>query len=172
MEVSKFLHKAKKGDDEAFYELMQIHKVRLLKVAYSYLRNEEDALEALQEVTFRAYRSIKKVREPEYFSTWLIRIMLNYCHDQSRRKKRIADTDLLDSLAETIDHSQSIEIQEALQKIDSRCREVIILKYYHDLRIKDIAEILECPESTIKTWLYKGLKALRNQMEDRSGLNV
>ncbi len=172
MEVMSLIKKAKKGDDEAFYELMQIHKIRLLKIAYSYLRNEEDALEALQEVTFRAYRSIHKVKEPDYFSTWLIRIMLNYCHDQARRKKRIADTELLDNLAETVDHSQTLEIQEALLKIDSRCREVIILKYYHDLRIKDIAEILESPESTIKTWLYKGLKALRNHMEDRSGLNV
>ena len=173
MEVIKLIKKAKKGDDAAFYELMQIHKVRLLKIAFSYLRNEEDALEALQEVTFRAYRSIQKVKEAEYFSTWLIRIMLNYCHDQGRRKKRIAeDTVVLDQLAETVDHSQTLEIQEALLKIDSRCREVIILKYFHDLRIKDIAEILESPESTIKTWLYKGLKALRNQLEDRSGLNV
>ncbi|MBU8878145.1 sigma-70 family RNA polymerase sigma factor [Bacillus sp. FJAT-29790] len=172
MDINKLLKRAKKGDDEAFYELMLIHKTRLLKVAFSYLRNEEDALEALQEVTFRAYRSIKKVKEAEYFSTWLIRIMLNYCHDQSRKNKRIADPSLLDNLAESVDHSQTLEIQEALLKIDSRSREVIILKYYHDLRIKDIAEILESPESTIKTWLYKGLKALRNQMEDRSGLNV
>ncbi|MEH7343519.1 sigma-70 family RNA polymerase sigma factor [Bacillus sp. JJ1532] len=172
MEIMSLIKKAKKGDDGAFYELMQIHKIRLLKIAFSYLRNEEDALEALQEVTFRAYRSIHKVKEAEYFSTWLIRIMLNYCHDQARKKKRIADTGLLENLAETVDHSQTLEIQEALLKIDSRSREVIILKYYHDLRIKDIAEILESPESTIKTWLYKGLKALRNQMEDRSGLNV
>ena len=172
MEVMSLIKKAKKGDDGAFYELMQIHKIRLLKIAFSYLRNEEDALEALQEVTFRAYRSIHKVKEVEYFSTWLIRIMLNYCHDQARKKKRITDTGILENLAETVDHSQTLEIQEALLKIDSRSREVIILKYYHDLRIKDIAEILESPESTIKTWLYKGLKALRNQMEDRSGFNV
>ncbi|MBY0122111.1 sigma-70 family RNA polymerase sigma factor [Bacillus sp. S/N-304-OC-R1] len=166
------IKKAKKGDDGAFYELMQIHKIQLLKIAFSYLRNEDDAMEALQEVTFRAYRSIHKVKEAQYFSTWLIRIMLNYCHDQAQKKKRIAENSLLDNLAETTDPNQTLEIQEALEKIDSRCREVIILKYYHDLRIKDIAEILESPESTIKTWLYKGLKALRSQMEDRSGYNV
>lgn len=173
MEVMTLIKKAKKGDDGAFYELMQIHKIQLLKIAFSYLRNEEDSLEALQEVTFRAYRSIHKVKEAQYFSTWLIRIMLNYCHDQARRKKRIADGNgLLDNLSEISDPNQTLEIQEALEKIDSRCREVIILKYYHDLKITDIAEILQSPESTIKTWLYKGLKALRSQMEDRSGFHV
>lgn len=172
MDVEILIKKAKKGDDAAFYELMQVHKERLLRMAISYLRNEEEALEALQEVTFRAYRSIKKVKHAEYFSTWLVRIMINYCHDQSRKSKRIADSTLLDQLEENIDYNRSLEIEEALHKIDSRCREVIILKYYHDLKIKDIAEILESPESTIKTWLYKGLQALRDQLDERGGLNV
>lgn len=172
MDVEILIKKAKKGDDASFYELMQVHKERLLRMAISYLRNEEEALEALQEVTFRAYRSIKKVKHAEYFSTWLIRIMINYCHDQSRKSKRIADSNILDQLEENIDYNRSLEIDEALHKIDSRCREVIILKYYHDLKIKDIAEILESPESTIKTWLYKGLQALRDQLDERGGLHV
>lgn len=172
MEIIELLKKAKKGDDGAFYEVMQMHKVRLLKIALSYLRNEGEALEALQEVTFRAYQSINKVKEPEYFSTWLIRIMLNYCHDQQKKKKRVAYTNVDKNMAEIVDYSNGLVIEEALQKIDSDCREVIILKYYHDLRIKDIAEILEKPESTIKTWLYKGLGALRQQLDERSQLNA
>ncbi|MFE8698931.1 sigma-70 family RNA polymerase sigma factor [Cytobacillus sp. FJAT-53684] len=172
MEVKELIKLAKKGDDGAFYELMQLHKVRLLKIAISYLHNEVDALEALQEVTFRSYRSIKKVKQPEYFSTWLIRIMINYCHDQIHKKKSIADTSLLDNIAETVNYNQPLEIEEALEKIDAHLREVIILKYYHDLKIKDIAEILDSPESTIKTWLYKGLKALRDQLGERGGINV
>ncbi|WP_258535771.1 sigma-70 family RNA polymerase sigma factor [Bacillus sp. 03113] len=168
----KLLKKAKKGDDEAFYELMQVHKVQLLRIAMSYLRNEEDALEALQEVTFRAYCSIKKVKHAEYFATWIIRIMLNYCYDQSRKKKRIANPSLIENKAEMMDYSQTLEIEEALLKIDPKSREVIILKYYHDLKIKDIAEILESPESTIKTWLYKGLKALQDQLGERGEMNV
>lgn len=94
MEIKGLLKKAKKGDDGAFYELMQIHKIQLLKIALSYLRNEDDALEALQEVTFRAYQAVKKVKQPEYFSTWLIRIMLNYCHDQFKKKNRLVYVDV------------------------------------------------------------------------------
>ncbi|MBP2242461.1 RNA polymerase sigma-70 factor (ECF subfamily) [Cytobacillus eiseniae] len=172
MDVEKLIKKAKKGDDASFYELMQLHKERLLRIAISYLRNEGEALEALQEVTVRAYCSIKKVKHATYFSTWLIRIMINYCHDQSRKRKRNADSSVIDQLVETVDYNRSLEIEEALQRIDSRCREVIILKYYHDLKIKDIAEILESPESTIKTWLYKGLQALRDQLDERGGLHA
>ncbi|MGM0789794.1 MAG: sigma-70 family RNA polymerase sigma factor [Bacillota bacterium] len=170
--MKELIKKAKKGDDDAFYVLIQMHKTQLLKIAVSYLHNEEEALEALQEVTFRAYRSLHKVKQAEYFSTWLVRIMLNYCHDQSRRRKRIADPKYIDDLTETKDYSQSLEIQEALSKIDTRFREVIILKYYNDLKIKEIAEILDRSENTIKTWLYKGLKALKVQLNKGGGLNV
>lgn len=161
------MKKAQKGDDQSFYELMQIHKVRLLKIAFTYLRNENDALEALQEVTFRAYRSIHKVKHTEYLSTWLIRIMLNYCYDECRKRRNIKMTDQFENLIVKDNVGQSLEIQEALNKIDLRLREVIILKYFHDLKIKDIAQILESPESTIKTWLYKGLRALQLQLEER-----
>ncbi|MFO1442515.1 sigma-70 family RNA polymerase sigma factor [Bacillus sp. Bva_UNVM-123] len=151
---------------------MQIHKIQLLKIALSYLRNEDDALEALQEVTFRAYQAVKKVKQPEYFSTWLIRIMLNYCHDQFKKKNRLVYADVDANISETVDYTNGIAVEEALQKLDPDCREVIILKYYHDLKIKDIAEILERPESTIKTWLYKGLMSLRQQLEERGELNA
>jgi len=70
--------RAVKGDDAAFTELMDIHKIQLYKMAYSYLRNEDEA-EALQEVTFRAYRALKRIKNPDFFSTWLVRILLNYC---------------------------------------------------------------------------------------------
>jgi RNA polymerase sigma-70 factor (TIGR02954 family) len=167
LEVMKLMKKAQKGDDHAFYELMQIHKVRLLKIAFTYLRNEDDALEALQEVTFRAYKSIHKVKHSEYLSTWLIRIMLNYCFDECQKRKKVTFTDQFENIVVKENIGQSLEIQEALNNIDLRLREVIILKYFHDLKIKDIAQILDSPESTIKTWLYKGLKALQGQLEER-----
>ncbi|ASV67488.1 RNA polymerase subunit sigma-70 [Cytobacillus kochii] len=172
MEVKNLVNRARKGDDDAFYELIQIHKSRLLKIALGYLHNEEEALEALQEVTFRAYLSLNKLKHAEYFSTWVIRIMLNYCHDQIRKRKRIAYPKYIDNLIVTKNDNQTLEIEEALLKIDARFREVIILKYYNDLKIKDIAEILERSESTIKTWLYKGLKALQVQLNKGGGLNV
>ncbi|MGD6943339.1 sigma-70 family RNA polymerase sigma factor [Cytobacillus gottheilii] len=172
MEIADLLKKARKGDEHAFYLLLKIHRDRLLKVAISYLKNEGEALEALQEVTFRAYKSIKKVKKPEYFSTWITRIMLNYCHDQAKHRKRMTVTDLFEEDNSKEDYEQKIVIEDALAKIDDRSREVIILKYYHDLKIKEIADILGSPESTIKTWLYKGMKSLRKELDEGSGIHV
>ncbi|WP_275887781.1 sigma-70 family RNA polymerase sigma factor [Bacillus sp. P14.5] len=81
--------KASKGDGEAFYQLMKIYKMQLYRIALSYFRNDQDALEAIQETTFRAYKGIGKLKKPSYFSTWLVRILLNYCNDELRKKKEL-----------------------------------------------------------------------------------
>lgn len=170
MELQELIQKAKKGDETAFYELMQLHKVRLYRIALSYLKNSEDAVEALQEVTYRAYKSIRKVKEPQYFTTWLTRILLNYCNDELKKRKRLLVSDDLISLMGSEYQSSWLEVEEVIGKLDPKTRQVIELKYVHDFKIKEIAEILECPEGTVKTWLNKGLKELRSQLEDKGGL--
>jgi RNA polymerase sigma-70 factor (TIGR02954 family) len=169
LDVESLVKKAKKGSDEAFLELMNLHKNRLYRIAISYLTNDGDAIEAVQEVTFRAYRSIKKLKNPEYFSTWLIRIMLNYCHDESKKKKRTIPSQNLPEQVGTIYDSSTFEVEEALAKLEEPYRQVITLKYIHDLKIKEIADILESPEGTVKTWIYKGLGMLRKQFGEKGG---
>ena len=88
MNEKLLVKKAIKGDQEAFLALMHSYEEALYRAAISYLKNEGDALEAIQEVTYRAYRSIKTVKEPAYFKTWLIRIMMNYCQDVIKKSKR------------------------------------------------------------------------------------
>lgn len=88
MSGKSLVKRAIKGDEEAFLELMHSYQEALYRTAISYVKNEEDALEAVQEVTYRAYRSIKTVKEPAYFKTWLIRIMMNYCLDVLKRSNR------------------------------------------------------------------------------------
>lgn len=169
MDITSLVKRAKKGDDGAFYQLMQHEKIRLYRMALSYLKNNEDAIEALQEVTYRAYRSIQKLKEPAYFSTWITRILLNYCHDETVKKKRIVVSDELIQFMGATRESSFIEIEDALERLDDRTRQVITLKYLHDLKIKEIAEVLECPEGTIKTWLNKGLKELRDELGGNGG---
>lgn len=163
------VQRAIKGDDEAFLMLIHQYKVDLYKTAYSYLKNEEDCLEAIQEVTFRAYRSMNDLREPAYVKTWLMRIMINYCNDVVKKKKRMV-------LNEDILHSQGraenyvdLELQDAMESLDDRSREILTLKYFHDLKIKEIAATLDRPEGTVKTWLHQALKLLRNKLEDKEG---
>lgn len=169
MDIEKLVKKAKKGDDDSFYKLMQHYRVQLYRIALSYLKNEDDAVEAIQEVTYRAYRSIKKLKQPNYFSTWLTRILLNYCHDEVRKRKRVIVTDEFINYLGISEDSYEFELIDALSKIDERYREVISLKYFHDLKFKEIADLIERPEGTVKTWHYKGLNYLREQLIDKGG---
>ncbi|KAA0550385.1 sigma-70 family RNA polymerase sigma factor [Bacillus sp. BGMRC 2118] len=170
MENEVLIKRAIKGDEQAFYTLMLEHKEQLYRMAFSYLRNQEDSLEALQEVTYRAFKAIKTVREPAYFTTWLVRIMLNYCNDELRKKKRVSvQSHEFEHMTASEDHLERIELEEAVDALDERSKQVITLKYFHDYKISDIAKVMDCPEGTVKTWLHKALNGLRKQFEDKGG---
>ncbi|MRX53204.1 sigma-70 family RNA polymerase sigma factor [Bacillus idriensis] len=151
---------------------MKQHKEQLYRTAFMYLRNETDALEAVQEVTFRAYKSLHKVKESSFFTTYLIRIMLNYCHDQMKRNKRIQINQELAASRSGTDSFVHLEIEEALLQLDEKYQNVIMMKYIHDLKIKDIAQQLNCPESTVKTWITKALALLRQHLDEGGNFHV
>ena len=157
------------GDDQAFLKLIQLYKIDLFKTALSFLRNEEEALEAIQEVTYRAYNGIQAIRDVTYFKTWLIRIMINYCNDQLKKKKRVVLGDEILNIHGTYENHERMELNDAVMRLDDRSREVLTLKYFNDMKIKDIANTMQCPEGTVKTWLNKALKALREKIEEKGG---
>ncbi len=166
MEVNK-VKMAINGDDEAFLAIIHAHKADLYKTALSYLRNQDEAVEAIQEVTYRAYRSIHDLREPTYFKTWLIRIMINYCNDLLKKNNRlIFDERILLQLGKTEDYNY-IEIEDAMSMLDDDQRQLLHLKYFQDIKIKEIAAIWNCPEGTVKTRLYKALGSLRYILEEK-----
>ena len=173
METEQLVKDSIKGSDEAFLQLIHTYKADLYRTAISFLHNHEEALEAIQEVTYRAYKGIGKLKETSYFKTWLIRIMINYCNDELRSKKRmIINDEMLNSIGVSENHME-MEIRDVMLDLDDRSREILTLKYFHDLKIKDIASTMQCPEGTIKTWLNKALKALREKLEEKGGnLNV
>lgn len=162
MEDEKLVKAAIKGDDEAFYQIINEHKDRLYRIAYSYLSNKHDALEAVQETTYRAYVNIHKLKQPQYVSTWVIRILINYCTDEYKRKgKTTVLHDNIEDYKDNADNTEKIDVETALEKLNPKYREVILLKYFEDLTITEISKVLDCPEGTVKTWLSRGLKSLR-----------
>jgi len=155
-----------KGDDEAFLELMKAYKIDLYKTALAYLRNEGEALEAVQEVTFRAYKGIRALREPSYVKTWLIRIMINYCNDMLKKRKRVVFNEAAIYSEGRLENHDGLEIRDAMQGLDVRSQEILAMKYFQDLKISEIAAALDHPEGTIKTWLNRALKALREKLDE------
>jgi RNA polymerase sigma-70 factor (TIGR02954 family) len=154
---------AQGGDDEAFYSLVSETNERLYRIAFAYLKNEAEALEAIQEVTCRAYMKLRKVKEPRFFYTWLIRILIHYCIDEQKRKRKVLPLLHIpeSSMNETLSIDEKILIELAIEKLEPKYQHIIILKYYQDMTLTEIALLLERPEGTIKTWLNKALKELR-----------
>lgn len=152
---------AQKGDDEAFYELISSHKDKLYNIAYCYLKNEQDALEAVQEITCRAYVTLDKLKEPKYFSTWLTRIIINYCTDEQKRKNRVILIQEDSVIHNDDNYEDSLVLQSAIEELEPKYKKVIILKYFQDMTLASIAKVMDYPEGTIKTWNYRALKQLK-----------
>jgi len=157
---------AQKGDAEAFAALMELHHNRLYRIAYAYLHNEGDALEAIQESTFRAFRKLKKLKEPSYFGTWLIRILLNYCADERKRKSRFSpDTTVHEP--SSWDRPADPDLADAVSNLDRDCKQIIILSYFEGFSLTEVADILEIPTGTVKSRLHRALGQLRDQLETK-----
>lgn len=180
---TQIILEAQKGDAEAFYQLLSLHKNQLYRIAFRYLKNEQGALEAIQETTYRAYCNLKKLKKPEFFRTWLIRILINVCQDELKYLKRQApyDLEVSSGLSGITDNPtepggrvdlQRLDILVALEHMDFKYRQIIELKYFEDLTLRDIADILGRPEGTVKTWLNQALKQLREHLGERGDSHV
>ncbi|MFF2875175.1 sigma-70 family RNA polymerase sigma factor [Gottfriedia sp. NPDC057991] len=162
------INKAKKGDSIAFQELIEEEKANLYRTAYLYVKDENDALDIVQETVYKAYISIKKVKEVQHFSTWLTRILINNALDFLKKKSRLIPIDSLDnsSLVREEQHEENMDLLHAIDQLEPRYKTVIILRYYNDYTIKQIAETLKCPEGTVKTNLHRALSKLKIDLRE------
>ena len=170
MEDLEIVKRAIAGDDECFLLIMQHHKDTMYRTAFAFLRNEHDALEAMQEVTYRAYKNMHTVKEPSYVKTWLTRIMMNYCQDQLKKKKRFTNAETIDGLSAN-NGSVQLELQEALKKLSEQEQQLVYMKYFQDTKIKDIAVMENIPEGTVKSRLHKIMKTLRQHLTEKGEMD-
>jgi len=153
----------------SFIGEIEQNKEVLYRIAYSYFGNEHDALEAVQETAYRGYKNKKKFKKMENKKAWLIKVLINYCkNEMKKRKKVVMFSEIRDdsTCVEGMSKADKLYIQECVQNLESPYKEVIILRYYQDMKIKDIGEVLDTPENTVKTWLYKGIKLLGNVFKE------
>jgi RNA polymerase sigma-70 factor, ECF subfamily len=168
------------GDSESFNELVLRWERPIYALAYRTIGREEDARDVCQETFLRAFRALPGFRGQAKFSSWLYRIALNLCRDWIRRERRTPivqppeDVDVME-LAAASEPSESIEdivarkdlsraVERAMALLPDEQRTAIVLKEYHGLTFQEIAELLGCPLSTVKTRLYQGLTVLRREL--------
>jgi RNA polymerase sigma-70 factor (ECF subfamily) len=161
--------KAIKGDNDSFNALIQSRRESIYKVAYSYVNNSEDTLDIMQEVIYNALVSIKNLKSPEYFNTWLTRITINCSINYLRKAKKVISIDdkhLKDMAILSSNTEEVIDLHEALKNLDTKYKTIVTLKYFEDLTLKDISDILKLPLSTVKSHLYRGLEKLKVDLKE------
>ena len=176
--------RATAGDLESFNQLVSRWERPIYALAYRTLGREEEARDVVQDAFLRAFRGLKGFKGEAKFSSWLYRITLNLCRDWIRRERRaplvqVPEGDDSMSLAEQMpSQDESVEdlvarremsqaVSLAMAELPEEQRTAIMLKEYQGLTFQEIAEMLDCPLSTVKTRLYQGLSVLRRRLERR-----
>ncbi|OEH93776.1 RNA polymerase sigma factor [Bacillus solimangrovi] len=166
MDQNRF-NQLKKRDEDAFLEMMHLYRNTVYFTALTYMKNEQEALEAVQEVTFRAFKNYHKIKKSSAIKAWLTKITINYCLDELKKRTNIHhdDTYMQELSKEQNDWFTSIFISEAIQTLKPKYQVVLILKYQQDMTNVQIAESLSMPIGTVKTYLNRSLKDLKAYMK-------
>lgn len=134
------------------------------RLAYSYVKNEQDALDIVQESAYRVIKDLDQLKERNYLSTWIYRIVINNAIDSLRKKKR-ETVSLLEVELVHEDQYQEEDPLALLSTLEDKDRAIVILKYLEDWKLEEISEIMEMNISTVKSRLYRALKKLKVILE-------
>ena len=156
------------GRKERFTVYIRDNQQRLYRFAYSYMKNEEDAMDALQEAILKALPALDKLREEKYLSTWFYRILINECNRLLKLNQKYCTYNMEEEHIENWEDSylQKTQVLSQVGELNEKYRSVILLRYFEDRKITEIAQILQINENTVKTRLYKALKLLKNKMRE------
>lgn len=158
--------KAQQGDTRAYEELIGMYQDSFYRVARSRLHSDEDAADAIQEALLSGWERRETLREPAFFKTWMIRILINKCNDILRKHPK---TESLDFVPEpyTQDMEGNMMFEAMLQNLSEKNRTVLTLYYGDEYTIQEIAQILEISESAVKQRLKRGRKEILKAYEKK-----
>lgn len=160
-------------EKEEFIELMMELEADLFHLALSILRKEQDCSDAVQEAVVKAYANRHTLRNPAYFKTWIMRILINECYSLLRRQKRVVPMgeDMPDMQADFKDYvrEEYLDLYQAIDALKQKDRICVLLYYIEGYPVRQIAEILDMPEGTVKSRLRRARMQLKNKLKDEEG---
>lgn len=148
--------KAKNGDITAFAGLIKENENTLYRIAASYLKNDADIADAVQDTILSCWENIKALREPKYFKSWMIRILINHCMKTLKNRKKEIPFEILPENASVQTDKSNLEFRDMMDCLAEKNRIVLTLFYGEDLSVKQIANLLDISEQTVKQRLHRG----------------
>lgn len=190
MDEAELIRRAQEGDHAAFEGLMRMHERRIMSLIRTFIRTSDDAADVFQEIWLRVYMGIKRFRLEATFYTWLYRITVNRCitwHDQYGRREKLHSRPLetaedddewfertifLHGIPPTnanADQHKAAQLQKiwsAVETLNAKQRLIFSLRYQHGLQVKEIGEIFDMPEGTVKILAFRAVRHIRDQLKD------
>ncbi len=134
------------------------------RLAFSYVHQEADAMDIVQEGAYKAIRKAGSLQEEDFAGTWVYRIMINTAKDYVKKYKREYET-LNENMIDTKAQDSNMDLREAVDKLPMQEKTLIVLRFYEDKPLAEIAEILQENLSTVKSRLYRTLEKLRKELD-------
>ena len=134
------------------------------RFALTYMKNQHDAEDVVSDSIIRALKAADSLKEPDRIKTWFFKIVSNTAITHIRKKQKTIPFDNMENGDMYEDSYIISNINEMIEKLPKEYMEVIVLRYFEDMKIKDLAEVLNINENTAKTRLYKALKLLKEDM--------
>lgn len=146
--------------------------ISYIKHGISILKNDDDTCDAIQETLVSAYKNLKSLREPKYFSSWIIKILINKCYDILRKNKKIKYLNEKMQIEEDAYYEMycnDSELENVLKQLEDNLKTVVVLYYYDDLPVAEIANILNIPEGTVKSRLSRARDKIYTILKKEEG---
>lgn len=151
-------------DMEAFAVGVEAIRPKLYRTALCYFGSPTTASDVLDEAVYRGLCACGNLRQPEYFETWITRILLNECHREQKRRSRTRPLEELTEVA--AQELDALPLREALQKLPAELKDVVILRYFSGYTLSETAEALGIPQGTVVTRQRRALRLLRLELEE------
>lgn len=164
----RMVKKAIRGNVNAYGELIELHKEYLYRTAYLYSKNEDTALDIVQDCILKGFQNIRKLRDAAYFKTWITRILINAANDTYKKASKVIPIEEVEH--QPSDKKASIEekwdLYEAIDVLPGKYRTVIILKYFEEMKLGEIAYTMNIPEGSVSAYLTRAKQELRKYLKE------
>ncbi|MCM3129416.1 MULTISPECIES: sigma-70 family RNA polymerase sigma factor [unclassified Paenibacillus] len=164
VEIEALAAKAAEGDSDAFVKLVQQLEGSLYYMARSMLGKDEDVADAMQETILKAFKSIHTLREPKFFKTWIYRILINECNNIGSKRSRTITYAEIPTTASSMGGYEMVDLRESVERLEESQRIVVILHYFEDLPLRQVAKVLSISESAVKMRLSRAREALQRSL--------
>ena len=161
------INQAKMGDKEVLINLIMSQKQDYYHLAYIYMKNQEDALDAMEDMILKVYENIQRLNDETAFYSWSKTILVNCCKNNLRRKNRVI---LIRNIPEGSHDDifqvkdDQLDIEKHLKKLNQKYQDVLKLRYYLDMDYESMSAILKIPLGTVKSRIHTGLQKLKQSM--------